>query len=395
MWTKTPRDLLVEPRTSRRQDAAERQLRGIERQRRGMALIAHVCAFALVVVFSLGSLVALSGEALSALILQWGQGGINVPAAISIVVSVLLVASMDTALIYAAAMVRLLTERRQRGAHIHIAVIAGVSAVEAGTYLYMSSQYDHPTNWAVWTLIIARALSAPLTAVYLSLAQALPITARDILYQVELATGRGVIRDVVALASDGAAPLERKMLLYREASSLPEEDLARLDALIAATHRPLDTTSTHAKLTQIEAPDASPDVVPTPVTDPAEAAVELPDASRPNDASNPSTSTPSTRRRSGTAPKRATPSLLRFSTPDDTDPDRGTSIRRKYSRSGTRSNVSPVRTGRSREGEAREAWRRGADTVTKVQRATGMSRSAAARWLATFKAERQGRVAAR
>lgn len=214
-------------------DPVAEQLRDLERQGAGMARLAHLAAFALVLVFSAGSLVALSGEALTALLDSATRGALDVPAAVSIAVSTLLVVAMDMALLVAAATVRMLRLRRQEGAALHVAVIVGVSVVEASTYAYMSYLYDRPASWAVWALIAARALSAPLVAVYLSLARSLPVSARDILAQVELATGRGVVRDMVRIAGDSAAPLERKLSLYSASSVMTPEDSARLAALIA------------------------------------------------------------------------------------------------------------------------------------------------------------------
>ena len=214
-------------------DPVAEQLSDLERQGAGMARLAHGAAFALVIVFSAGSLVALSGEALTTLLREAGRGALDVPAAISIAVSTLLVIAMDVALVYAAASVRLLRLRRADGAGWHVAVIVGVSAVEASTYLYMSALYDHPNSWAVWALIVARAVSAPLVAVYLSLARTLPVSARDIIASVELATGRGVVRDMTAIAADPTASLERKLSLYRASSVMTSADSERLATLIA------------------------------------------------------------------------------------------------------------------------------------------------------------------
>jgi hypothetical protein len=147
---------------------------------------AHVISFLLVLAFSAGSLVALAGGAFTHFLTEWRAGILDIPALISFSVSFLLVVCMDVALIVAASAVRMLLQRRQPGVGGHVAVIIGVSLVEASTYLYMSWLYDHPTTWEAWLLIAARSLAAPLTAVYLSLARTLPIGARDILYQASM-----------------------------------------------------------------------------------------------------------------------------------------------------------------------------------------------------------------
>lgn len=85
-------------------DVVEEQLRDIARQGSGMSRAAHVCALALIVLFSAGSLVALSGDALASILREWAAGGLDIPAAISVAVSTLLVLCMDVGMLYAAAM---------------------------------------------------------------------------------------------------------------------------------------------------------------------------------------------------------------------------------------------------------------------------------------------------
>jgi hypothetical protein len=213
------------------------QLRDIARQGSGMARLAHACAFLLIVLFSAGSLVALGADALAAIQSQWERdGGLNVPATIALGVSTLLVLCMDVAMVYAASMLRLLASRQaaDREKRVHQAVIAVVTLLEAATYTYMSWRFESPAVWIAWLLILSRALAAPLLSVYLSMARPLPVTARDVLYQAELAAGKGVIRDVVEVASDQGAPLAEKMALYGAAATMTQHDRARLDGMISA-----------------------------------------------------------------------------------------------------------------------------------------------------------------
>lgn len=221
-------------------DAVEEQLEDIARQGSSMARVAHVCALALIILFSLGSLAALSGDGLSAIVEQWRTGaGVNIPAAISVAVSTLLVLCMDVGMVYAASMLRLLNARRAEAAEkrLHEAVMLIVAVLEAGTYAYMSARYEHPGSWVVWVLILARAGAAPMLSIYLSMARPLPVASRDILYQAELASGKGVIRDVVTVANDVAAPLDDKMALYGASAVMTTHDRARLDGMIAAVQR--------------------------------------------------------------------------------------------------------------------------------------------------------------
>jgi hypothetical protein len=220
-------------------DAVADQLRDIARQGSSMAHLAHACAFALIVLFSAGSLVALGGDALASILAGWQVGRVDVPAAISVAVSTLLVCCMDVGMVYAASMLRLLASRRADASErrVHVAVMVVVAVLEAATYAYMSARYEHPAGVIVWALILARAGAAPLLSVYLSMARSLPVTARDILYQAELAAGQGVIRDVVMVAADAGAPLADKMSLYGAAAVMSASDRMRLDGMIAAVEQ--------------------------------------------------------------------------------------------------------------------------------------------------------------
>lgn len=226
------------PRRRPSPDALERTMRELQREGSGMAGIAHGAAFAMVVLFSLGSLVALSGDALRAILAAVAAGGVpSVPSAISVAVSTLLVVCCDIGLIYAAMTLRVLLARgADDGQLLHWVVLVGVSVIEAGTYLYMSWLYERPTGWA-WGLVIARAVAAPLLSVYLSMARPHPITPRDMLHQAELAQGVQLVRDVIAVASDPSAPLADKMALYAASAVMTPADRARLDGMMAVVSR--------------------------------------------------------------------------------------------------------------------------------------------------------------
>ena len=78
----------------------------------------------------------------------------------------------------------------------------------------MAWRYETPVSVVAWALILSRALAAPLLSVYLAMARPLPVTARDILAQVELASGLGLIRDAVTIANDASASLSQKVALF-------------------------------------------------------------------------------------------------------------------------------------------------------------------------------------
>jgi hypothetical protein len=82
-------------------------IRQLERQGGVLVAVAHLCATLMIVLFSLGSLVALSGDAFATLVLTVHQGGTPaLPQAISIAVSTLMVVCCDVGLVYAAMVLR-------------------------------------------------------------------------------------------------------------------------------------------------------------------------------------------------------------------------------------------------------------------------------------------------
>jgi hypothetical protein len=216
-------------------DPVERAMRELERQGAGMARLAHVFATLMVVLFSLGSLVALSGDAFAAIVGSVEHGGLpGIPQAISVLVSTLMVVCCDIGLVYAAMTLRVL-RTRGTGADeqlLHWFVLVTVATIEAGTYLYMSARYEAPTGVA-WALVVARAVAAPLLSVYLSMARPHPVTPRDILHQAELAQGIQLVRDVLRVAQDPEASLADKMRLYGASAHMAEADRRRLEGMIA------------------------------------------------------------------------------------------------------------------------------------------------------------------
>src|SRR5215510_2586874 len=112
--------------------------------------------------------------------------------------------------------------------------MATVAILEAGTYAYMAWRYETPGSLVAWVLILSRALAAPLLSVYLAMARPLPVTARDILAQVELASGLGLIRDAVTIANDSSASLPQKVALFGASAVMTAQDRQRLDGLLVA-----------------------------------------------------------------------------------------------------------------------------------------------------------------
>jgi hypothetical protein len=101
----------------------------------------------------------------------------------------------------------------------------------------MAWRYETPVSVVAWTLILSRALAAPLLSVYLAMARPLPVTARAILAQVELASGLGLIRDAVTIANDASASLSQKVALFGASAVMTPQDRERLDRLLTAVER--------------------------------------------------------------------------------------------------------------------------------------------------------------
>jgi len=220
-------------------DKVEEQMRDIARQGSAGARVSHWFAGLLIILFSLASLVSLGGDAFRAVVASLQHGVLDIPNAIALGVTALLVPAMDVAVLQAASVYRLLRMRRAElgDMWLHALVIGGISLIEAGTYCYMAGVYERPVGGVAWALIIARALAAPLIAVYLAMARPLPVTSRDILAQVELGAGQGVIRDVSEIANDPSAPLARKMELFGASAVMGEHEEDKLNRLIAVAQK--------------------------------------------------------------------------------------------------------------------------------------------------------------
>jgi hypothetical protein len=260
-------------------DSVETQLADIARQGARMAHVAHVCAAALLILFSAASFVALGGDTFAEIQARWSAGHeLNVAAAISLCVITLMVLAFDVGMLYAASMLRLLATRRAGLGEqwVHVLVMVSVAAIEAATYMYMAWRYERPATALAWALIGVRAAAAPLLAVYLSLARPLPVTARDILAQAELASGAGVIRDVVREAQDTSAPLADKIALYGASAVMASPDRSRLDGMLAVVQRRQDASVSPAAIAAPAAQNEDEDPHPRPPTGPGSPAVQRP-----------------------------------------------------------------------------------------------------------------------
>jgi hypothetical protein len=362
-------------RLFRERDKVDIALDDLRKQGAGRARLAHFFASLLVVLFSAGSLVALGSDALNTVVGQWqADRTINIPSTITLAVTFLMVLAMDMALIHAAGMLRVLAARRAGYGErwVHIAVMVVVSALESGTYGYMSWKFEHPATLAAQLLISARSLAAPLLAVYLSMAKPLPVTARDMLAYAELASGGGVLRDVVSAANNRQIDLPAfasKMRLYAASAVMVPEDRTRLQGMISAVVEGVGSFGhyTHAQEGTQSAGNASGTFIASDSLDPPESPPDKP----PTGPGSPSAS-PVVRTDDSPAEKAKALATIRL-------------VSDRPKRIATRgSNRRPVRTP-NLETVARAAWANGATSVEKMRRATGMSRTASAKWVRTLK----------
>ncbi len=236
-------------------DEVAAQLKEVANQGRGLARIAHFFAFLMIILLSLGSLVALSSDALTFVIGQWQAYGVTariIPDAISVVIAVALVVAMDTGMLIAAASLRSLRSRRATIGEMwtHAAILVSVALIEAGTYLYMAWEYDQPHTIPAWVLLAGRAIMAPILGVYLSMAGPRPVVARDVLHHVELGVGTGFLRDAIRIANDADASLADKAQLYKAASVMTDADETRLDRVIGVLQQGDQKTTRERGYTQ-------------------------------------------------------------------------------------------------------------------------------------------------
>lgn len=343
--------------TPRRDDVAA-QLRDLERQGGGMARLAHICAGLLLVAFSLGSLISISHAAFVSFLAAWDAGQIDIPDGISLAVNVLLIVACDVGLLYAASVLRVLTasEAPAKEQRVHKWAMWGASILESSTYLYLAWIFDRPSTAFLWGLMIARAMCAPLFAAYLAMARPLPVGPGDVAYHASLASGRGVVHDVATLAADPDAPLAHKVRIYRAAARMAPHDRTRFDAIVEAVSPREPEANAPAVRIEEDAPTRPPTGGGSPIAASA-APVHT--------------------------PRRKAAPVLRLEPPLETRKTaaqaraKGTNGRRVRTRV-------PVA---NYEPQARAAWEAGARTVTTMERATGMSHSAAQSWVRALKTE--------
>ena len=222
-----------------KRDPVEQQLHEVERQGRGMARIMHAAGYLMLVLFSIGSAIGICGTLVERVVANGPLTWQSLPNDVVITVSLMLVFCMDLAAIYAAFHMRLLATRHAswKAYILHVLVLAVCTALEGGTFIQMSFEYDNVIAGTVAALIIARGFVAPLLSVYLNMARAIPSGVADIAYHSFLGAGQGVVRDIIHIANDPGASLAEKAELMAASAYINSNEQAQLDRLIETARR--------------------------------------------------------------------------------------------------------------------------------------------------------------
>ena len=226
-------------------DVAESQLKALEHQSSGIVQIAHTLAVLMIIGTSVASLVTLSGTVVNHLVANLTHSrNAQFTDAASVVISLLFVFVMDTASIYAATQVRVILERGlKKGAlWVHGLVMILVSLLEGVTYAVMLWTYEPPQDFLHGALIIGRAASVPVLAIYLVLARITPAGSNDIVNLSGMASGAGLLRDVYEKSRDKTVSTARKAEIYK-ATQGALDDQTKLDNLINVLHTPDGVTA--------------------------------------------------------------------------------------------------------------------------------------------------------
>lgn len=206
-------------------------LKKIEQQNRGIVRVANGFAYLLIVATSVASLISLGRDTVKHL--TWPITGDSFPSVCGTVILLTLVMAMDTGSLFAAAKVRTLMGRDDgsREIYMHVAIMIGVSAMEAATYIYMMFLFETPHDGVTGSLVVARGLAVPVLALYLALARPMTVTTSDMAHQSGLITGKAVLSGLIELAVDPGADtsqLARNIAMYAAAAPMSEKEKLRL-----------------------------------------------------------------------------------------------------------------------------------------------------------------------
>lgn len=154
--------------------------------------------------------------------------------AISFVIAFVAVIVMNRGLLAAARNIRRAESRGEAASQGDQRTLYGVMLMEALSFGYMLSTFEHPSTFIQWALLVGRAVVLPYATVYLEQQREMPIDPQDIGIQTEIASGMGVLRDFVMSANDRAVPTALKVAYYQASATLTPEQDRKLTAMQTA-----------------------------------------------------------------------------------------------------------------------------------------------------------------
>jgi len=154
--------------------------------------------------------------------------------AISFVIAFVAVIVMNRGLLAAARNIRRAESRGETASQGDQRTLYGVMLMEALSFGYMLSTFEHPSTAIQWALLVGRAVVLPYATVYLEQQREMPIDPQDIGIQTEIASGMGVLRDFVMSANDRNVPTALKVAYYQASATLTPEQDRKLSAMQTA-----------------------------------------------------------------------------------------------------------------------------------------------------------------
>ena len=154
--------------------------------------------------------------------------------AISFIIAFVAVIVMNRGLLAAARNIRRAESRGETASQGDQRTLYGVMLMEALSFGYMLSTFEHPSTAIQWALLVGRAVVLPYATVYLEQQREMPIDPQDIGIQTEIASGMGVLRDFVMSANDRNVPTALKVAYYQASATLTPEQDRKLSAMQTA-----------------------------------------------------------------------------------------------------------------------------------------------------------------
>jgi uncharacterized protein GlcG (DUF336 family) len=211
-------------------EVVKKRLDRIEQENQQSVQWDHRFAFVSIVTIAITAVLGIARTAVAALV----AGRIQGVDAINLCVAFLFVLVMNRGLLAAARNIRRKEARREQVFPEDRATMWGVALIESVSLGYMLFNFEHPADIIQWILLIARASVIPYATIYLEIQRQHPIDPQDIAIQTEIASGIGLLRDIVTIANDRSVPTGYKVGMYKASADLTVQQAVKLDAMKAA-----------------------------------------------------------------------------------------------------------------------------------------------------------------